>query len=122
MSASKANFTAALPLFTGGSWKKSPRRWLEVAVCTCIAPNGSGRLRIIEPMRASLSNRSPSTIDTADGTVSGSFGVNQTNDRLPSSMMRTLVRNHRVVAFLFFCTLLASCSADSVPRPIPANE
>ncbi|KAI0330903.1 hypothetical protein GY45DRAFT_1249975, partial [Cubamyces sp. BRFM 1775] len=60
---SKANFTPALPLVTGGSWKKSPvtTTWPKGT-----SPNGSGRLRIIEPMRASLSNRSPSTIDTVD--------------------------------------------------------
>ncbi|TBU60554.1 hypothetical protein BD310DRAFT_815051, partial [Dichomitus squalens] len=50
---SNANFTAWEPLVTGGSWKKSPvtTTWEF--------------LRIREPIWASLSNRSPSSIETA---------------------------------------------------------
>ncbi|KAI5995495.1 hypothetical protein EDD15DRAFT_2165250, partial [Pisolithus albus] len=57
--ASKANLTVALfPFETGGSWKKSPENQ------TWIPPNGSGDFRIILPNLASLSNKSPSSIET----------------------------------------------------------
>ncbi|KIK23020.1 hypothetical protein PISMIDRAFT_35031, partial [Pisolithus microcarpus 441] len=64
--ASKANLTVALlPFETGGSWKKSP----VTTICcsknrTWIPPNGSGDFRIILPNLASLSNKSPSSIET----------------------------------------------------------
>ncbi|KAJ7117587.1 hypothetical protein C8R44DRAFT_568844, partial [Mycena epipterygia] len=66
-SASNANFTA-VPFVTGGSWKKSPlnihpirkERWR-----TWIPPNGRGSFLSRLPIRDSLSNRSPSSIDTA---------------------------------------------------------
>ncbi|KAI8996523.1 hypothetical protein BD414DRAFT_455332 [Trametes punicea] len=55
ISASNANFTAVVPLATGGSWKKSPvtTNWTE-----------NRRFRMIWPICASLSKSSPSTIDT----------------------------------------------------------
>ncbi|KAI0343278.1 hypothetical protein BDW22DRAFT_1295705, partial [Trametopsis cervina] len=53
---SKANFTETVPLPTGGSWKKSPVTMTYIV--------GSTFLLNILPMRASLSKRSPSTIDT----------------------------------------------------------
>ncbi|KAI5999353.1 hypothetical protein F5J12DRAFT_724577, partial [Pisolithus orientalis] len=57
--ASKANLTAALlPFETGGSWKKSPK------YRTCIPPKGTEDFRIILPNFASLSNRSPSSMET----------------------------------------------------------
>ncbi|KAF8267803.1 hypothetical protein EI94DRAFT_1729461 [Lactarius quietus] len=37
-------------------------------------------------------------------------------------MMRTLVRFHLELAFLFFLIFETSASALSIPRPIPANE
>ncbi|KAI0819160.1 hypothetical protein BC628DRAFT_1301645, partial [Trametes gibbosa] len=62
---SNANLTLPLPFITGGSWKKSPvtTTW-EKCVRTWMAPNGSGLFRISDPMRASLSKRSPSTMET----------------------------------------------------------
>ncbi|EIW58224.1 uncharacterized protein TRAVEDRAFT_95470, partial [Trametes versicolor FP-101664 SS1] len=51
---SNANFTVPLPFITGGSWKKSP-------VTTTWEPC---RFRMSCPIRASLSKRSPSTMDT----------------------------------------------------------
>ncbi|KAF9218965.1 hypothetical protein BS17DRAFT_675583, partial [Gyrodon lividus] len=59
VSASNANLTWAVPFVTGGSWKKSPakdRTW--------IPPKGWMDFRSILPIFASLSNRSPSTIET----------------------------------------------------------
>ncbi|KAI0078711.1 hypothetical protein K474DRAFT_1560114, partial [Panus rudis PR-1116 ss-1] len=51
---SKANFTWFIPFATGGNWKKSP-----------VTISYTSRfLRIMLPILASLSNRSPSTIDT----------------------------------------------------------
>ncbi|KAJ7655720.1 hypothetical protein DFH06DRAFT_904702, partial [Mycena polygramma] len=52
---SKANFTLALPLVTGGSWKKSP---VTMSYKTLIYTV------LMLPIRDSLSNRSPSSIDT----------------------------------------------------------
>ncbi|KAF2029201.1 hypothetical protein EK21DRAFT_15223, partial [Setomelanomma holmii] len=52
---------------TGGNWKKSP------VMTSWMPPNGLPLLRIVRAICSSLSNRSPSTIDT-------------------SSMIRTLVR------------------------------
>ena len=37
-------------------------------------------------------------------------------------MIRTLVLSQRVMAFLFFLTLLRRASRESAPMPIPANE
>ncbi|KAI9464228.1 hypothetical protein HD554DRAFT_1997927, partial [Boletus coccyginus] len=58
VSASKANLTIAVPLVTGGSWKKSPKEH------TWIPPNGSFDLRRVPAIPASLSNKSPSTMET----------------------------------------------------------
>ncbi|KAJ6491751.1 hypothetical protein C8R47DRAFT_976473 [Mycena vitilis] len=69
-SASKANFTLALPLVTGGSWKKSPVTISYEALTerhTCMPPNGRTFFLSMLPIRDSLSNRSPSSIDTAPG-------------------------------------------------------
>ncbi|KAF9460524.1 hypothetical protein BDZ94DRAFT_1133618, partial [Collybia nuda] len=65
------------PLPTGGSWKKSPvtiiynrdisirDKWgLGDTKHTCRPPKGSGFFLRMLPMRASLSNKSPSTIET----------------------------------------------------------
>ncbi|EGN96753.1 hypothetical protein SERLA73DRAFT_140501, partial [Serpula lacrymans var. lacrymans S7.3] len=65
--ASNANFTCPSPFMTGGSWKKSP------VTITCVPPKGSTDFFIMHPIFASLSKRSPSTMET-------------------SSMMSTLVR------------------------------
>ncbi|KZT27902.1 hypothetical protein NEOLEDRAFT_1060106, partial [Neolentinus lepideus HHB14362 ss-1] len=62
--ASNANLTGVLPFVTGGSWKKSPRV-VENMVCTWMPPNGSGILRSWVAISASLSNKSPSNIDTS---------------------------------------------------------
>ncbi|KAI6149463.1 hypothetical protein BKA82DRAFT_51350, partial [Pisolithus tinctorius] len=65
--ASKANLTAALlPFETGGSWKKSPRigTTRNKKYRTCIPPKGTEDFRIILPNFASLSNRSPSSMET----------------------------------------------------------
>ncbi|KAJ6534618.1 hypothetical protein DFH09DRAFT_932133 [Mycena vulgaris] len=58
--ASKANLTEAEPFVTGGSWKKSP------APQTWIPPNGFVFFFIRLPICASLSKRSPSSIDTVE--------------------------------------------------------
>lgn len=53
------------PRDTGGSWKKSP------VMTSCMPPKGlSKALPSFLPMKSSLSNRSPSTIETDDGHVS----------------------------------------------------
>ncbi|KAI6041260.1 hypothetical protein EDC04DRAFT_2566006, partial [Pisolithus marmoratus] len=73
--ASKANLTVALlPFETGGSWKKSPVtttcRNVSGWACNiekhraCIPPKGSEDFRIIPPNLASLSNKSPSSMET----------------------------------------------------------
>lgn len=85
-------------------------------------PKGSeGFFRTILPTLASLSNNSPSTMETDQilgyDTMIRSEGVSR-----PSSMIKTFVFSHRITAFLFFLTLSASFSAVSIPRPIPANE
>lgn len=36
--------------------------------------------------------------------------------------MRTFVRSHRLLDFLFFRILVARSSALSIPRPMPAKE
>ncbi|KAJ3878320.1 hypothetical protein F5051DRAFT_328177, partial [Lentinula edodes] len=63
--ASKANFTEP-DLVTGGSWKKSPVTTIceRKLVRTCMPPKGRGLFLMIEPTSASLSNRSPSTMET----------------------------------------------------------
>ncbi|KAL4065876.1 hypothetical protein J3A83DRAFT_4098740, partial [Scleroderma citrinum] len=58
--ASNANLTfSLLPFETGGNWKKSPYIYR-----TCIPPKGSDDLRILLPIVASLSNKSPSSMET----------------------------------------------------------
>ncbi|KAJ7181046.1 hypothetical protein C8R46DRAFT_885627, partial [Mycena filopes] len=57
---SNANLTLFEPRSgTGGSWKKSP------VTMSWMPPNGFRSLRKMLPMRESLSNRSPSSMDTA---------------------------------------------------------
>ncbi|KAJ3930394.1 MAG: hypothetical protein NXY57DRAFT_898197, partial [Lentinula lateritia] len=56
--ASKANFTEP-DLVTGGSWKNERK-----LVRTCMPPKGRELVLMIEPTSASLSNRSPSTMET----------------------------------------------------------
>ncbi|KIJ65640.1 hypothetical protein HYDPIDRAFT_88507, partial [Hydnomerulius pinastri MD-312] len=56
--ASKANLTLVVPFVTGGSWKKSP------VTTTWIAAYSSMDFRSMPPILASLSNKSPSTIET----------------------------------------------------------
>ncbi|KAH7923979.1 hypothetical protein BV22DRAFT_1014255, partial [Leucogyrophana mollusca] len=57
---SKANLTCPAPFITGGSWKKSPVTitWQRVDFLSML------------PILASLSNRSPSTIDTVGAFMS----------------------------------------------------
>ncbi|KIK96041.1 hypothetical protein PAXRUDRAFT_113193, partial [Paxillus rubicundulus Ve08.2h10] len=66
ISASNANLTLAVPFVTGGSWKKSPstERRDNARDQTWIPPKGSADFRSMLPNLASLSNRSPSTIET----------------------------------------------------------
>ncbi|KAF8141588.1 hypothetical protein EV363DRAFT_1149554, partial [Boletus edulis] len=111
ISASKANFTCAVPLATGGSWKKSPVTMtypFSVRVeprgkekRTWIPPNGTLDLRRIIAILASLSNKSLSTMETGDCYT---VKLLQGSRHSPSSIMSTLVRAHRVAAFLFFRT------------------
>jgi hypothetical protein len=77
-------------------------------------------LRIL-PILESLSNKSPSIIDTVHGSMNG---CSLLSDRahLPSSTIKTLDLNHLDAAFLFFLILLTNSSALSMPRPIPAKE
>ncbi|KAJ7022118.1 hypothetical protein C8F04DRAFT_971901, partial [Mycena alexandri] len=55
---SNANLTFSPLPATGGSWKKSP------VTMSWMPPKGLTSLRRMLPMRESLSNRSPSNIDT----------------------------------------------------------
>ncbi|KAI0358091.1 hypothetical protein OH77DRAFT_1398033 [Trametes cingulata] len=61
MFASNANLTVPPPFCTGGSWKKSPVTTTCARGCQ---DRGSGRFRMADPMYASLSKSSPSTMDT----------------------------------------------------------
>ncbi|KAF9240717.1 hypothetical protein BU15DRAFT_20139, partial [Melanogaster broomeanus] len=64
--ASNANLTLAVPFVTGGSWKKSPNAELSERARdgTWIPPKGWMDFRSRLPTLASLSNKSPSTIET----------------------------------------------------------
>ncbi|KIJ20942.1 hypothetical protein PAXINDRAFT_42012, partial [Paxillus involutus ATCC 200175] len=66
ISASNANLTLAIPFVTGGSWKKSPstKPGEKERDRTWIPPKGSMDFRSMLPNLTSLSNRSPSTIET----------------------------------------------------------
>lgn len=83
---------------------------------------------MICPTFDSLSNRSPSSIETV--TVLSSASLPATLPLIthgksaldsPSSMIHTFVLAHLCAAFLFFLTFLASSSAVSTPNPIPAK-
>lgn len=93
-------------------------------VQTWMPPKGSVFLRRMLPMRASLSKRSPSTIDTGRRSHQSACTLHRKDDEgdVPSSMMSTLVRSQRVLAFLFLRIFFARSSALSMPSPMPAKE
>lgn len=129
-SASKANFDS--PFVTGGSWKKSPvtiiwRRFHESKqraqnseLRTCIPPKSFPFLRSCIDILASLSKRTPSTIETAQWCEVGREGYDRVY--VPSSIISTFVRSHLMLAFRFFLIFVTRSSTGSIPKPIPANE
>lgn len=82
-------------------------------------PNGSLFFLNLLPIIDSLSNRSPSTMETEERLENEEEGMTY---YVPSSMMSTFVLIHLEFAFLFLRTFDASSSALSIPSPIPAKE
>ncbi|KAI0191370.1 hypothetical protein EV127DRAFT_338216, partial [Xylaria flabelliformis] len=97
VAASNANLASFFPPSgTGGSWKKSP------VITSWMPPKARPFFRMSRAICESLSNRSPSTMET-------------------SSIMSVLVRSHLFFALAFRRIFFTRVGTSSFPSPMPAK-